>query len=512
MTEKKQILLALSSEQELGRYARALTEAGYGAGVARDGTSALERAVTEAPSLIIADMDLPVVGPERLLQILKNNPRTSSVPFIFVSDGVSEVKGFRTGLDVFLVRPVNIDELKVKVRRAMASAGGGSAEGREIEGRLTQMSVADILQFMHLNKKEGELKVTSGSSTGVVYIKDGEVFNSILDGCEREKALFRLLAVEDGTFEFTPCRVSITRKVRSSTGNLLMEGMRQLDELKKSRGQLPADDALLRSRVARSKVPGGLQQVIYEIMDLVNDHPMVGDLVERCSAPDFEVYRALSSMMARGILDEETRPSEPGALEEFITRDQAISIREKILTQYSENLNENRGKIMVISTSGPLVRSFTSLCRKVKGLATNMKASFAEGSGENPLGRVANFRLYGGMDLELFSIPSARDMGPLWRAFSTNLIGVVLLWDDRSGKEVRVLAEAKNDLLAAKRVPVVHIYSSDGPADDDSYYRKAFGLKADEPVFTTDMKDPGVASEAFYFFFTRLLKDDYISA
>lgn len=510
MTDKNRTLLALKRDEEINDLTGYLTGLGFDPAAVRDGARAIELAIQEVPSFVIADIDLPVIDAERVFQILRHNPHTSNIPFIFIADSVTDIKGFRTGVDIFLQRPINLDELSSRIRQTLSARKSSGPGSKGIEGRLSQMSLADILQILHLNKKEGELKVSSGAKSGSVYIKDGEIYNSSLDGAEKEKALFRLFTWDEGKFEFTPKQVTATKKIRSTTGNLLMEGMRQIDEFRKKEDQFPGKDRHLRCKVDPNALPKGLQPVIYEIIQLVNAYPKVADIVDRSAYPDYEVYTTIVSMLARGILD--YRDAEGAAADQpaqFLTTDQAISIREKILSHYT-GLNANYGKIMLISTSGSLASEFIKRCKVIPGFSMNSKSSFQQISLENPLGEISAIKLYGGMDITLFSIPTVKSMGPLWRAFSENLIGVVLLWDAEGEGDLSELEGAKKDILGKKRVPALHVFSGEVTKEAVARYRSALGLKPDEPLFKLQKTDTGMVFEIFYSLFSGIIKDDYV--
>ncbi len=507
--DKNKILLAFKDDEETQKSMGYLSNAGFEVSTVKDGARALELAIGEVPSIIVTDLDLPVINGERIFHILRNNPHTSKIPFLFVSDGIADIKGFRAGVDIFLLRPLNMEELYGRIRQTLSLKNGSQAGGKELEGRLAHMSVPDILQFLHLNKKEGELRITSAEMRGIVLIKGGEIYNCILDGAEKEKALFRMLQWNEGNFEFIPGTVSVRKKIRSTTGNLLMEGMRQIDEFRKRHDQLPDKKTVVSTKTELKALPKGLNPIIYELVELLKVYTRVEDIVEHCSYPDYEAYKSLSTLISKGIV-EEIKARDEGSHREFLTRDQAISIREKIISRYSDMSNSSHGKIFLISTSGSLTVNFIKQCGRIPGFSVNLKLAFKESKAEKPFGEVASIKLHGGMELVLFSIPTVRNMGPLWTAFSTNLTGLILLWDGSAGKEIKELVNIKRAILLRKRVPVVHI-CGDSTDDDASYYKKEFNLKADEPLFGMDARDKGMIFEIFYTLFGNLIKDDYVS-
>lgn len=511
--EKNRILLALNDDEEIKAFSGYLAGLGLDITPVKDGARALETAINEVPSLIITELDLPVISGEKFFQIIRKNPHTSKVPFLFISKSIADIRGFRTGADIFLVKPINMVELYGRIRQALTIKDGPATASKEIEGKLSHMPLPDMLQFLHLNRKEGELRVTSAGQRGSIFIKDGQVYNALLEGAEKEKALFRLLQWAEGRFEFIPMSVSITRKIRATTGNLIMEGMRQLDEFKKKRDQLPDPSLPVKARVSRDGLPEGLQPVIYEIINVLKHGLTVGQVVEQCSHPDYEVYQALASMIGRGIVEIQKQDSLKAYQhhEEFLTHDQMISIREKIISRFADLTDTSHGKVLLISTSGDLVNSFVKRCLSIHGFNAMHKTSGPQNT-EDPAGAVAKFRLYGGMDLLLFSIPSVKHMGPLWRAFSGNMIGLILLWDGNTASELKELAQAKKELLSKRRVPVVQIYAGANAANEEiAAYRKTLNLRNDEPFFQLGKDDRSTASEVFYSIFSNILKDDYVT-
>lgn len=508
--EEKHIIIALTDAAETRMFSDHLAKEGYGVSGAKDGAAALEMAIQNVPSLLIVEPELPVIGGERLFQILRHNPHTSRIPFLFISDDVTDIKHFRTGVDVFLLRPLNFDEVDARIRQTLSIKDGRTPDSKDIEGKLSHMSVPDILQFLQLNNKEGELRVSSGTSTGTVYVKDGQVFNAIVDGVEKEKALFRLLALGEGKFEFLPRQISITRKIRTSTGNMLMEGMRQLDELRKRKDEFPDPDTLVAATVAPDGAPKDLPPVAFEVLRLADEYPKVGEIVDRSLYPDYEVYKAVSVMLSKGLLEKKEGAAAPGVPEEFLTNDQAISIREKVITRFTDMVNVSYGRIMVIATSARQVKAFIDACRRIRGFTINPRTAPGDKTEALPLGEVATFKLYGGMDLVIFAIPGIRDMGPVWNGFSTNLIGLITLWDDAGTAELKNLAAAKKAILARSRVPIAHIYEGSSPTDEDSaFFKRTLGLKADDPIFHMEPGDRSTVAEALYSIFSKLLKEEF---
>ncbi|HHD12080.1 MAG TPA: DUF4388 domain-containing protein [Deltaproteobacteria bacterium] len=511
--KKEKILLALFEKEDIEGFSKFLKEREFDFVLATDGARAMDMAINEPPSLIIIDLKLPVINGERLFQILKNNPNTSRIPFLFISDTHQEIRGFRTGTDIFLTKPFQWEELYESVRQALAFGREKASIGdKDIQGNLSQMSLVDLLQVLHFNKKEGELVVTSPEGeSGIIYIKDGQLYNAILGEIEKEKALFRLITWKDGTFEFMPKPVNIPQRLGSTTGNLIMEGVRQIDEFEKAKHLFPDKDSLLKTRVNTATLPKGLKPIIYEILFLVEYYPRVGDLVDHCSFPDYEVYTTLMSLINRRILVEVKRIKEEKEFsEEFVSPTLAIRIKEKVINRWADMLSVNSGKVFLVATSDALIKDFILACKNLPDFHIN-KALLSSDDGEPLLGDVGELRLYGGMDIVLFSVPPVRNMMPMLRAFSNNLIGLVLLWDEASEERVAHLMESRKEVLSTRSVPVLYVYGDKKPLKSATIlkYRTLFNMAEDETVFPLHGKKTTIF-KLFRTLFDSLTKEDYI--
>jgi DNA-binding response OmpR family regulator len=515
MVEKK-ILLALKDTKELESISNKLKEKGYVSISASDGSRVMEECLKNSPSIVIVDLELPVIKGEKVFHFLRNNPNTSNVPFLFLSEDDAEVDGFRIGKDSFLKRPFKWEELFARLRQTvlLQTDERRPSGTKEIEGSLSHMSLADLLQILHLNRKDGELKLTSGDFTGTVYINKGNICNAVLNEAEKEKALFRLLAWKEGTFAFHPKSIDTFQRIESSTGELLMEGMRQIDEFQKAKHLFPESNSPLKAKVDTSTLPKGLKPIIYEVLFLLEFYPRTGDLVEHCSFPDYEVYQNLHTLINRGILEEvKSAKAKKDVSQELVTPAQAIKIKEKVISRWADMLSVNFGKIFIASTSPKLSKDFVYACKGLPGFSINPKiASSRKAKGER-IGEIGRLKLYGGLEIVLFSVPTSQTMTPLLKAFSSNLIGLVLLWDERGSDELSQLVSTKNNILLRRRVPVLHIFGGSKGIDRElsASFKKTFNLKHDEPLFTFK-EDDEVIEKIFKSFFEQLTKEDYVTS
>lgn len=98
---------------------------GYEVVTAENGREALEVLENDIPDMIICDVMMPEMDGYSLVKHVREDPRTSWVPVLFLSaKGQSQdrVKGLNTGADVYMVKPFEPEELVAQVESSLKSA------------------------------------------------------------------------------------------------------------------------------------------------------------------------------------------------------------------------------------------------------------------------------------------------------------------------------------------------------------------------------------------------------
>lgn len=84
------------------------------------GKECLETAKEKKPDIIVLDIHMPDMDGFETLQKLRENPLTSSIPVILLTaqykEPASIEKGFKLGADEYLTKPIDVEELLVRVR------------------------------------------------------------------------------------------------------------------------------------------------------------------------------------------------------------------------------------------------------------------------------------------------------------------------------------------------------------------------------------------------------------
>ena len=103
-----------------------LSSAGYSVRVAADAAEAIRTILNGTPDLILSDVSLPYMDGFELLDVLRRDDSTRSIPVILLTGLVDDdnyVKGIRLGATAYLTKPVLRDELLKTIAGALRSAG-----------------------------------------------------------------------------------------------------------------------------------------------------------------------------------------------------------------------------------------------------------------------------------------------------------------------------------------------------------------------------------------------------
>lgn len=113
------ILLIVEDNEDVISYLMTILSDGYEVVAATDGSEGFERACDLIPDIILTDVMMPVMDGIRMLDMLKNDPRTSHIPVVILSakaDVASRVEGLARGADAYIPKPFDKEELRAQLR------------------------------------------------------------------------------------------------------------------------------------------------------------------------------------------------------------------------------------------------------------------------------------------------------------------------------------------------------------------------------------------------------------
>ncbi len=186
----------------------------------------------------IAVIDAGMKGWE-ICRKIKGFPGISSTKVVVVSDREEvgdRIQAYRFGAEGVVTRPFDREDLLRQIRDLlMKEKGARPAYVHEegIKGSLKDMGLPDLIQVLNMGQKTALIYLTNGQEEGRIFVEQGEVVHGTSGPYEGEEALYHLLTWEDGRFEIEPGISSPVRTIDRPVEELLLEGMRRMDEGKR---------------------------------------------------------------------------------------------------------------------------------------------------------------------------------------------------------------------------------------------------------------------------------------
>ncbi|HKE15209.1 MAG TPA: ABC transporter substrate-binding protein [Kofleriaceae bacterium] len=113
----------------------------------------------------------------------------------------------------------------------------GRHERMGLEGDLREISFADVVQFYNQSRRTAVLVVRapeSGEELGYFYFEHGELYDARLGDVEGLEAVYRGVALREGSFHVLGDVRAQQRRIFKPVGAILLEGIRRLDEAGRS--------------------------------------------------------------------------------------------------------------------------------------------------------------------------------------------------------------------------------------------------------------------------------------
>ncbi len=99
-----------------------------------------------------------------------------------------------------------------------------------LTGQLSDMSLAELIEFFCNQRKTGRLKIDYPRGHSVFFIKDGELVDAKVGLLSGEEAVYFSLTLPNAAFDFSPEVLPTRRTISQSWTQVVLEGLRRLDE------------------------------------------------------------------------------------------------------------------------------------------------------------------------------------------------------------------------------------------------------------------------------------------
>lgn len=174
-----------------------------------------------------------------------------------------------------------------------------------LRGNLESISLTDVAQLLHVNRKTGLLQVNAGRASGVLYFSSGEVIHAETQSSKGEPAAFEILEWVTGHFEFLTTQVQITATIRRTIPDLLMDSARLQDSRKRLNSIFPRLTAIPWPTLPAPQLLEGIKLFKEErqILPFFDGYRSFKDVMAASGQHDVAVLQAAAILKDAGRLD-----------------------------------------------------------------------------------------------------------------------------------------------------------------------------------------------------------------
>ncbi len=424
------ILIADRDKESAVQLGEVLKKRGYGVIYTYDGSNSIEVVITHLTDLVFYDAALPLIHYKKFIQIVRSNPRTMHIPIIIIGRATDRI-GFSSLTESKINKPYDIDSVVSMVDNIfhkIDTADMLKSTNKAFEGKLTEISLPDLLQVFSLNKKTGVLKIRSADNDGSIYLRNGDIVHSHIGRVFGEKAIFRLLGVTEGDFVFQPDIMSEQISIRATLDNILMEGMRQLDETRRLIKEHFNEDMLYVVNEQKIRELTGLHPIAEEVISELRHPRRLNELLDRLNFTDLEILTTLNSLINSTVVNKLYPEDMSKNIDQYQSSEDVDLLSEDEWRAISTYINETlfrrfsieTGIIGLICPNKNLIKKFIrtlKFIRDIEFLDYNHAI-------QNGYGRLGNIKR-NGCDIDIYLMPIQKQLITFRKLIETRVIGVI---------------------------------------------------------------------------------------
>lgn len=198
---------------------------------------ARKRLFRRPPALALISAEPDLRASLELLREVREHETLHHLPIALLAptdDRIAKVRALRQGVDDFLVKDGDLDELVARVENIVSreqSRRKGAAQRRSgISGELENMPLPDIVQTLAMGMKTARVGLESSRGHGELWFREGKICHASVGKLEGEEAVFRMLGWREGEFLIQHGLTGDRETIDSDPMFVVLEGLRRLDD------------------------------------------------------------------------------------------------------------------------------------------------------------------------------------------------------------------------------------------------------------------------------------------
>lgn len=182
------------------------------------------------------------------------------------------------------------------------AAARRTTQARTMSGSIEEVPLPDLLQLFGTSKKSGVLVIrTESDDVGKIFMRKGSIYYASindLDDVPPMKSIFRMLTWQKGLFDLDPPdEREFPNEMNLSVHEVLMEGLRQLDEFNEIRNELP--DLNTRLMLSQPVIPPlrDLKPEELDILQLAHNYGHLETVLNKSLSTDLDTVQIILKLI-----------------------------------------------------------------------------------------------------------------------------------------------------------------------------------------------------------------------
>ena len=176
---------------------------------------------------------------------------------------------------------------------------------KAFEGDIGELPIPELLQFIHISGRDGVLVISDlgGKPRAVIHYVDANIVHATCDGISGREAVFASISFNSGRFEFFRGKAArIERTIQENVQNLILEGLRRIDELSHVASLLPKDHEPLFVAPEPPHDDIRLTAKEWRVLSLVTGRRSVRQIIDAAAREESEVRAILVGLLAADLI------------------------------------------------------------------------------------------------------------------------------------------------------------------------------------------------------------------
>ena len=136
-----------------------------------------------------------------------------------------------------------------------------------LTGELSDLSLAELIEFFCNQRKTGRLKVIYSIGPGYFYLQSGSVVHARIGALRGIDAVYCALTLPNASFTFSPAFEAPEHTINQPWTSVVLEGLRRMDEGIKPNDPFPVEHQ------AQAEEPKAVTQNVVAVMEAVEEKP-----------------------------------------------------------------------------------------------------------------------------------------------------------------------------------------------------------------------------------------------